>query len=440
MKKISAAKPERLQVRALAARALAPVLAGKESLSDTLPAALAAASAQDRGLLQALAFTACRHALLYRVLLKPLLQKNTPTLVEALLLIGLAQLRDLRIPDHAALSETVNAARELGQDRVTGLINAVLRRYLREKDLLEAQAAYATHAHPEWLKTALEKDWGREKAAALMQANNQEGPLTLRINTRQVTRESYTAQLQAQEIAATPCALSPVGIRVQDISDVRTLPDFTHGAVSVQDEAAQLSALLLDAQPGMRVLDACAAPGGKTAHILEATPDLNLTALDISPERCLRIEENLQRLQLQDAEKIKVRAADAADTNAWWDGKVFDRILLDAPCTATGVIRRHPDIKLLRRQSDVSATVKLQASLLEALWPLLAPGGILLYATCSLLKAENEQQIAAFLQKTATARELAISAEWGEARPQGRQLFTDATDGFYYALLRKHSN
>lgn len=437
MKKNSPATSQKLQVRALAARALAPVLASKESLSDTLPAALAAASAQDRGLLQALTFTACRYALFYRALMKPLLQKNPPPIVEALLLIGLAQLRDLRIPDHAALSETVNAARELGQDRVTGLINAILRRYLREKEVLEAQAAYAAHAHPEWLKIALEKDWGREQAAALMRADNQEGPLTLRVNGRQGTRENYLTQLRAEEINAAPCTFSAVGLQVQDISDVRTLPGFANGAFSVQDEAAQFSALLLDAKAGMRVLDACAAPGGKTAHILEATPGLTLTALDISPERCLRIEENLQRLQLQDADRIKVLAADAASPHAWWDGKCFDRILLDAPCTATGVIRRHPDIKLLRRQSDVASTVKLQATLLDALWPLLAPGGILLYATCSLLKAENEAQIAAFLQKTGNAREHVISAEWGEARPQGRQLFTGDTDGFYYARLIK---
>lgn len=437
MKKINPEKSQHLHVRALAARALAPVLASKESLSDTLPAALAATSAQDRGLLQALAFTACRYALFYRVLLKPLLQKNPQPIVEALLLIGLAQLRDLRIPDHAAISETVNAARELGQDRVTGLINAILRRYLREKDILEAQAAYATHAHPEWLKIALEKDWGRERAAALMLANNQEGPLTLRINSSQSTRENYLLRIQAQEINAEACAFSAVGLRVQNLSDVRTLPGFTDGAVSVQDEAAQLAAPLLDAKSGMRVLDACAAPGGKTAHLLEATAYLVLTALDISPARCLRIEENLQRLQLKNTDTINIITADAAATNNWWDGKPFDRILLDAPCTATGVIRRHPDIKLLRRQSDIAATVKLQASLLDALWPLLAPGGVMLYATCSLLKAENEEQMANFLKKTSNAREDLIDAKWGEARPHGRQLFTGDTDGFYYARLIK---
>ena len=426
-------KTSQLNVRALAARALAPVLAAKESLSDTLPAALSQVSAQDRGLLQAMAFTTCRHALHYRQLLKPMLQRTPPPLVEALLLAGIAQLRDLRIPDHAALSETVDAARELGQERSTGLINAILRRYLREKDVLEEQAADFAHAHPEWLKAALEKDWGRDKARALMQAGNTEGPLILRVNLRRGSREDYLTRLAAVEIVATACTHSRAGIRADNVGDVRLLPGFADGDVSVQDEAAQLSALLLDCQPGMRVLDACAAPGGKTAHLLEHTERLALTALDISPERCTRIDENLQRLQLS----ATVLAADAADTASWWDGQKFDRILLDAPCTATGVIRRHPDIKLLRRPSDVQQTVKQQADLLQALWPLLAPGGVLLYATCSILQAENEKQIAAFLEKTTEAREDNINAGWGEARPHGRQLFTGDTDGFFYALVRK---
>ncbi len=424
---------ENLNVRALAARALAPVLAGRESLSDTLPAVLSQAPAQDRGLLQAIAFTTCRHALHYRQLLKPMLQKAPAAPVEALLLAGLAQLRDLRIPDHAALSETVNAARQLGQDRSTGLINAVLRRYLREKDALEAEAAGSAHAHPDWLKTALQKDWGAEQAQALMQAGNTEGPLTLRVNLRQGTRENYLQRLQDAETAASATPFSAAGIRAENVGDVRLLPGFADGDVSVQDEAAQLSAFLLDCQPGMRVLDACAAPGGKTAHLLEHTENLALTALDISPDRCARIEENLQRLRLN----ADVIAADAAAPKSWWDGKAFDRILLDAPCTATGVIRRHPDIKLLRRPSDVQQTVKLQAQLLAALWPLLKSGGVMLYATCSLLKDENEKQVAAFLAKNGDATEMPIQGAWGEARPHGRQLFTGDTDGFFYALIRK---
>lgn len=426
-------RAQNLNIRALAARALAPVLAGRESLSDTLPAVLSHASAQDRGLLQAMAFTTCRHALHYREILKPMLQRAPAAPVEALLLLGLAQLRDLRIPDHAALSETVDAARQIGQERSTGLINAVLRRYLREKEELEAQAAAFSHANPEWLKSTLEKDWGEERAAALMQAGNTEGPLTLRVNLRHGTRKQYLERLQTAETPAAPCTFSDAGIRVENVGDVRLLPGFADGDVSVQDEAAQLSAFLLDCQPGMRVLDACAAPGGKTAHLLEHTENLTLTALDISPDRCARIEENLRRLRLQ----ADVVAADAAATKNWWDGIAFDRILLDAPCTATGVIRRHPDIKLLRRASDVQQTVKLQAKLLAALWPLLKSGGVLLYATCSLLKDENEKQIAAFLAKNPDASEMPIMAELGEARSHGRQLFTGDTDGFFYALIRK---
>jgi 16S rRNA (cytosine967-C5)-methyltransferase len=425
---------KRLSARALAARALAPVLAGRESLSDTLPAALGQVAPQDRGLLQAMVFTTCRHAIHYRALLQPLLQKTPPPLVEALLLCGLAQLRDLRIPDHAALSETVNAARELKQDRVTGLINAVLRRYLREQESLEAKAADKAHAHPDWLKAALETDWGSDQAQALLAAGNQEAPLTLRINESQTSRDDYLTKLRDENLSATPCAFSPNGLRVEAVGDVRTLPGFTAGMVSVQDEAAQLCAYLLDCQPGMQVLDACAAPGGKTAHLLEHTQNLTLLAIDISPERCRRIDENLQRLQLDGA---TVLAADAAEPSRWAKGRRFDRILLDAPCTATGVIRRHPDIKLLRRASDVAQTVQQQARLLRALWPLLNPGGVLLYATCSILKAENEQQIAAFLAAIPDARELAIETEWGEPRPNGRQLFPGDTDGFYYARLTK---
>lgn len=428
-------KTEPLSARALAARALAPVLAARESLSDTLPGALGQVAAQDRGLLQAIAFTTCRHALHYRALLAPLLERAPQPLVEALLLSGLAQLRDLRIPDHAALSETVNAARELKQDRVTGLINAVLRRYLREKDELETRALAQSHAHPEWLRQALVADWGRESAAAIMAAGNAEAPLVLRVNARQGGRDAYLATLTAAGIAASPCAWSSDGIRLDEaIGDVRALPGFAAGSVSVQDEAAQLCAGLLDCAPGMRVLDACAAPGGKAAHLLEKNEGLALLALDISPERCGRIDENLQRLQLSGATVV---AADAAATATWWDGAAFDRVLLDAPCTATGVIRRHPDIKLLRREADIAQTARAQTKLLRALWPLLKPGGVMLYATCSVLKAENEAQVAAFLAATPDARERVIAAPWGEARPHGRQLLPGDTDGFYFALLEK---
>lgn len=424
----------RLNVRALAAQALAPALAGKGSLNDALPAALAACRPEDRGLLQALCFTAARHGLHYRALLKPLLAKSPEPLIEALLLVGLAQLRELRIPDHAAIGETVEAARQLGRAKFTGLLNAILRRYQREKEELEARAQGLQHAHPDWLVQQLRRDWGAA-ATTILDANNGEAPLTLRVNRRRTNREAYAQQLQEAGIASEACRHAPDGLRVTAVGDVRKLPGFSDGLFSVQDEAAQLAATLLDVQPGQRVLDACAAPGGKTAHLLEQYPDSRVLAIDSDERRNARIHENLARLQLQ----ADIRTADAGDTARWWDGQPFDRILLDAPCTATGVIRRHPDIKLLRRPGDVAQTVAAQRRLLAALWPLLAPGGRLLYATCSILKAENEEQIARFLATHADAREIPLTLSAGESRPRGRQLLPQpgGHDGFFYALLEK---
>ncbi len=424
----------RLNVRALAAQALAPVLAGKGSLSDSLPPALAACRAEDRGLLQALCFTAARHGLHYRALLKPLLAKSPEPLIEALLLLGLAQLRELRVPDHAAIGETVEAARQLGRAKLTGLLNAVLRRYQRDQTALEASARAFEHAHPDWLVQQLRRDWGAD-APAILAANNSEAPLTLRVNRLRTDRDRYAGILQDAGIASEPCRYAPDGLRVTAVGDVRKLPGFDDGLFSVQDEAAQLAALLLAPAPGQRLLDACAAPGGKTAHLLETAPGCHVLALDSDERRNLRVGENLARLQLA----AEIRTADAGTPAGWWDGQPFDAILLDAPCTATGVIRRHPDIKLLRRPGDVAQTVAQQKRLLEALWPLLAPGGRLLYATCSLLKAENEAQVAAFLATHGDATEQPLGTMAGMARPQGRQLLPDAGghDGFYYALLQK---
>lgn len=427
----------RPNARALAAQALAPVLAGKGSLSESLAPALAACRPEDRGLLQALCFTAARHGLHYRAILKPLLAKSPEPLVEALLLVGLAQLRELRVPDHAAIGETVEAARQLGRAKFTGLINAILRRYQREKDELEARAQGLQHAHPDWLVQQLRRDWG-PVTARILDANNSEAPLTLRVNRRLVTRDAYADQLRAAGVDSEPCTHAPDGLRVAAVGDVRKLPGFDEGLFSVQDEAAQLAAVLLDVQAGQRVLDACAAPGGKTAHLLERTPDCSVLALDNDERRNARVRENLARLQLT----ADIRTADAGSPSSWWDGQPFDRILLDAPCTATGVIRRHPDIKLLRRPGDIAQTVAQQQRLLAALWPLLARGGRLLYATCSLLKAENEQQVAGFVASHADARAVSLPLQAGEERPQGRQLFPEIAghDGFYYALLEKKAD
>ena len=315
----------RLNVRALAAQAMAPVLAGKGSLSESLPPALAACRAEDRGLLQALCFTAARHGLHYRALLKPLLAKSPEPLIEALLLVGLAQLRELRVPDHAAIGETVEAARQLGRAKLTGLLNAVLRRYQREKEALEASATAFGHAHPDWLVQQLRRDWGAD-APAILAANNSEAPLTLRVNRLRSDRDNYAARLQEAGIASAPCEHAPNGLRVSAVGDVRKLPGFDEGLFSVQDEAAQLAALLLAPTPGQWVLDACAAPGGKTAHLLERQPALaGVVAVDADENRLKRVQENLDRIGLQ----ARVIHGDASTPELWWPQGQFDRILLD---------------------------------------------------------------------------------------------------------------
>jgi 16S rRNA (cytosine967-C5)-methyltransferase len=267
----------------------------------------------------------------------------------------------------------------------------------------------------------------------------------LRVNIRRGSVVDYCAQLQAAGLEPVSLRHGDAGLCLPQAVGVERLPGFMEGAVSVQDTAAQLAAPLLDVRPGMRVLDACAAPGGKTAHILERTPDLaELTAVELDAERARRIEENLQRLCLA----ARIVIGDAAQPDGWWDGRPYERILLDAPCSASGVIRRHPDIKSLRRPGDIDALVATQARLLDALWPLLAPGGMLLYATCSVLRRENEQQIAAFLRRQPQAQELRIAAEWGRAVAHGRQILPGEAmstqddsdmgmDGFYYAALIK---
>lgn len=435
-----AAAPARpLNVRALAALALAPVLAGKESLSSSLPPLQERCPPADRALLQTLAAGTARQAWYYRDVLKPLLQRApNETLIDALLLVGAYQLLALRIPDHAAIAETVEAARQLGKEKLTGFINGVLRSLLRERERLLAGAEASRHAHPGWLLKRLQADWPQQWQE-IVAANNELSPLTLRVNRRHGDRAAYLARLAAAGLQATPCEHSPDGLRLDGGSDVRSLPGFAEGDFAVQDEAAQLAALLLAPAAGSRVLDACAAPGGKTTHLLEVQPELaSLLALDSDPARCARIDENLKRLRL-DGPVVKVVAGDGGKPKEWWNGEAFDSILLDAPCTATGVIRRHPDIKLLRKPDDVAPTVRQQQELLKALWAVLKPGGRLLYATCSLFKAENEEVIAAFLKTEANAREIVIDASWGEARPHGRQLLPviGGNDGFYYALLEK---
>ena len=391
--------------RLAAARALAAVLEGKASLGTSLPPLLDKVETRDRGLAQDLAFGAARWQPRLALIAEKLLRKpfkDGDRDLEALLLVGLYQLFYTRIPAHAAIGETVGCVDKLKKTSAKGLLNAVLRNAQRDSEsiLAELDRDPVLHtAHPRWLQKQLKAFWP-EHWQAICAANNAHPPLILRVNRRHGSRDDYLARLRQVGFDAEPCTFSRDGIRLLQACDVTLLPGFAEGHVSVQDEAAQLAAELLQLAPGQRVLDACAAPGGKTCHLLEAEPGLSeVLAVDLEAKRLARVRENLERLGL-DATLI---AADGRDTAAWWDGKPFQRILLDAPCSATGVIRRHPDIKLTRKADDIPALATLQGELLDALWPTLEVGGILLYATCSTLPTENTEVIEAFLARTSGA-------------------------------------
>ena len=427
--------------RLAAAKALTAVLNGKASLNSSLPLQLDKVEVRDRGLTQDLAFGTARwqprlSALANKLLQKPF--KAADADVEALLLVGLYQLLYTRIPAHAAIGETVGCADKLKKPWAKALLNAVLRNAQRESEALLAELErdpVVRTAHPRWLQKSLKAFWP-EQWEAICAANNAHPPMILRVNRRHHSRDAYLQLLVEAGIEAQPCTFSQDGIVLATACDVRNLPGFAEGWISVQDEAAQLAADLLDLAPGQRVLDACCAPGGKTCHILEVEPKLaGVVAVDLEAKRLVRVRENLERLGLS-AELI---AADGRDTATWWDGKPFQRILLDAPCSATGVIRRHPDIKLTRQPDDIAALATLQGELLDAMWPTLEVGGILLYATCSTLPTENTEVIEAFLARTPGARERDIAGQFGIKQPHGRQLLAQegGHDGFYYAKLIK---
>lgn len=426
--------------RAEAARVVSLVARRGRSLSQVLPAALARiADPRERALVQELCFGTLRWywrlaALADRALRRPLRARDAD--VHALLLVGLYQLTELDIPGHAAVDATVRAARALGKEWAAGLINAVLRGRLREGPASgPPDEGDARLAHPPWLLEALRRDWPGDWYA-LARAANVRPPLHLRVNRMHIARPAYLERLAQAGLAARALPYTASGVVVEPPVPVAQLPGFDAGLVSVQDAAAQLAAPLLCSAPGQRVLDACAAPGGKTTHIAELEPRLGyLLALDRDAARLARLRANLRRLGV----RAEAQAADAARPGDWWDGRAFDRILLDAPCSGTGVMRRHPDIKVLRRPSDIDAFAHVQDGLLEALWPLLGSGGMLLYATCSLLAQENDRRIEAFLDRHPEARVREIRAEWGRACAFGRRILTgaDGMDGFYYACVEK---
>lgn len=427
--------------RALAAQALAEVALGGASLRAVGERVVPKLrDPRDRAFATALLAEGARWWLRYdraldRLLEQPL-RAREPAL-HALLVLGLVQLEVMAMVPYAAVAGTVEATRALKRPRFAGLVNAVLRRWQRERApqlaALDADPA-ARHAHPAWLIEALHADWPAE-AERVLAANNAAAPPMLRVNRRRATREATIAALRDAGVAAQPHAWLADALVLETSVDVARLPGFAEGRIVVQDGAAQLAADLVDARAGMRVLDACAAPGGKACYLLERA-DVELLALEREPARLTRVRENLDRLGLA----AELRAGDAGEPSAWWDGRAFDRILIDAPCSATGVIRRRPDVKLHRRSADIPALAAEQARLLAALWPLLAPGGRLVYATCSVLRAENAAVVDAFLAVHADACAITPALPAGRADGAGWQLLPgdDGLDGMYYAVLEKN--
>ena len=436
-----------VNLRALAARCTFAVVDKGRSLADELPQQLAKIEGKDKGLLQELCYGVLRHLpeLEYDVrefIKKPLTGKQR--VGHFLMLVGVYQIKYTRIPDHAAFNETVSACKPLKCDHLKGLINGVLRNFQRQQAAKESEGSDVSPTelpdaiafnHPSWFIKKVQLAYP-EKWQDVLNANMQRPPMWLRVNQLHHNVDEYLALLAKENIEHLLVDEKSGAIRLTEAIDVNKLPGFQLGWVSIQDGAAQQAARLLDCQPDDNVLDCCAAPGGKTCHILEYSPKIKaMTAIDIEASRLERVEENLQRLNLT----AKVIAADAAATpEKWWDGELFDRILLDAPCSGTGVIRRHPDIKWLRKGQDIAALGELQQDILKNIWSLLKPGGTLLYATCSILPEENSQQVQHFIEKNSDAELVGIT---DNATDIGWQILPNdnSMDGFYYAkLVKKH--
>jgi len=422
-------------VRFMAAGVLVQVLEG-QSLDDALVPVLARVAQRDQSFLRALCFHSLRYYHRLDFILSQLLKKPLKdTQIRALALIGLTQLAYMDVKPYAAVAETVAAAGRKHWARP--LLNALLRNYQRRRQALEAAADgdfEASLSHPAWLRQRIERTWPGQ-ALPILEENNRQAPMVLRINLRRCDRERYLEHLQAGGIIAHPLEAVPSAVVLERPQPVTELPGFAEGWVSVQDGAAQLAAPLLDVQPGMRVLDVCSAPGGKAQHVLETCPGVDeLVALDISQARLARVGENIARFGQA---PLRLICGDARNTGDWWDGRQFERILVDAPCSGTGVIRRHPDIKLLRRDQDIGALTSIQGEILEAVWPLLKEGGVLLYATCSILPEENARQLHDFIQSHRNAHRMPIEAAWGFPVAEGRQILPGVMDGFYYAKVLK---
>lgn len=422
-------------LRSIAAKAIIQVLDQGQSLSTVLPGLHNNISDKDRALLQELCFGTLRvlpqlEWCIQQLMARPLTGKQR--VFHYLIMVGLYQLIYTRIPAHAALAETVEGATALKRPQLKGLINGVLRQFQRQQvELLERAGNNDSHyLHPSWLLARIKRAYPGQWQQ-ILDANNQKPPMWLRVNRLHHTRNKYLELLKQAGIEATLHDVFPDALRLITPCAVNSLPGFELGWATVQDASAQGCVDLLDPQDGEQILDLCAAPGGKTTHILEAAPKAHVLAVDIDEVRLNRVKENLKRLQLH----AVVRVGDSRTPDVWCGDQLFDRILLDAPCSATGVIRRHPDIKWLRRDGDITELAQLQSEIIEAIWPKLKKGGVMVYATCSILPEENQQQIMAFLQRNVEAE----LVETGTTEAPGKQNLPhpEDGDGFFYAKLIK---
>lgn len=426
-------------LRALSSLLLQQIIKEKKTFSpDTIFQQYPNLSPSDHNFVASLIFGVLRWFFLLEHIIdqsmgKPLKEKDFD--IKLLLLIGAYQLYFLNTPPHAAVNECVSACQALRKIWAKALVNALLNKLSKQALDIDAYPIPVKTAHPVWLMKTLKKDWD-DLLMDVLKHNNQRAPLTIRINQRKISRTEYAKRLVEMQIEFTETPNSPVGLHLPEGTKVTALPGFKEGLFSVQDASAQLAAELLDIAPQQMILDACSAPGGKTTHILEKAPGpITLFSVEKNYHKIALLEENLSRLQLE----CSLINADAADLSARFQTATFDRILLDPPCSGTGVIRRHPDIKLLRQPQDITSLEQQQSQLLKALWPLLKPNGILLYSTCSILMSENEQQIAEFFNSTPDAVTCPIEADWGIKLPYGRQILPGEAnmDGFYYAKIKK---
>lgn len=423
--------------RTIATKILTQVIFENRHLNDLLQEL---PSTPPTNLISELCYGVCRWYFRLDFFLQHLLSKklkNKDNDIYCLLLLGLYQVIYLRIPNHAAVFETVDAADHLKKSWAKNMINAVLRNFLRQQDTLTPQAdqnEIAFYSHPEWFIKKIKNAWP-EHWQSILNANNEKASLCLRVNLQKNSREEYLQELKNKGLNAKPITITACGIELQESVTVEKLPGFSGGFVTIQDASAQCAAILLNPKTSDYVLDACAAPGGKTTHLFEVQPRMtDVVAIDMGQHRIRKLKETCERMKVAP----KIIDADANVTAIWWDGTQFDRILLDAPCSATGVIRRHPDIKFHRAEEQIKQLTQQQLQLLESLWQVLKPGGFLLYVTCSILPEENQHVIKVFLEHHADAREIKIDAEWGIEQDIGRQILpTEHGDGFYYVMINK---